>query len=61
MVFIKVIIFIVGMMMFGMGMSFDFGEQGVGMMRCLAFGGLAVSIVLAWAEIKSTITSSLRK
>ncbi len=61
MVFIKVILFIVGMMVFGIGMSFDFGEQGVGMMRGLALGGLAVSIVVAWAEIKSTIIASLRK
>ncbi|MFQ6288183.1 hypothetical protein ACLMPM_22730 [Yersinia enterocolitica] len=61
MVFVKVIAFILGMMMFGFGISFDFVEQGVGMMRSLALGGLAVSIVVAWAEIKSTIIASLRK
>ncbi|WP_432321970.1 hypothetical protein [Yersinia enterocolitica] len=60
MVSIKVIIFILGLMVFGAGMSFGVGDQGMGMMRGLALGGLAFSIVIAWSEVKSLVLNFVK-
>ncbi|THD42794.1 hypothetical protein ERD95_21925 [Enterobacteriaceae bacterium ML5] len=57
---VKAALFVLCLMLFGLGMTYTDYEPGYGLMRSVGFGGLGLAVIIAWIEVKGALKKMAR-